>query len=286
MGREAKRRAPLNICRAPPRRSGASNVVRNPGIWRTRVLRVESCVVMRTAATLAANDEGSTEDMTEREFSTRFRQHMPLVPAGDSHRRSCLIVPELDGPVRRADFAQVDWLTGRSPDHAEIASLACFRSIVAVRLYRMLSDEKRRPLPHLCSAVGFGRDTVRQHLNSLQEHRWVVELGDGCFRRNWRRSVPRFHLTTYELKLSDWRTACTQLTGHMLYADRAVLVMPRPRLSSTARRIAEGLSTYPASLVFVDGNTPLVEAWRDVPWTQADYRLCALGKACAQHAGT
>ncbi len=223
--------------------------------------------------------------MTEMEFGIRFRQHMPLVPAGDGHRRACLIVPELDGPVRRADYAQVDWLAGPPPGHAGIASLACFRSMVAVRLYGMLSGDKRLPLSDLCAAAGYGRETVRQHLNGLLEHRWVIELSDGRFRRNWRISVPRFRITTFELKLSDWRTACTQLTGHMLYADRAVLVMPRPRLSSTARRIAEGLNTYPASLVFVDGNTPLVQAWRDVPWTQPDYRLCALGRACAQHGG-
>jgi len=207
---------------------------------------------------------------------------MPLRSAGDAVACPYLVVSELEGPVRRADFAQVDWVAGRAPSRHQLTALACFRSAVAVRLYALAPQREGLSLSDLREAAGYGRQTVREHLGALLAHRWVVELADGRFRRNWRNVVPPFRLSTYELKLADWRRACTQLTSHMLFADRAFLVMPEPRTPAVAQRIADGIRDYPAGLVFLGDDAPRVHVCRDVPWTQPHYRLCALGKACAQ----
>lgn len=223
--------------------------------------------------------------MTELEFGVRFRKHMPLRSAGDAVACPCLVVSELEGPVRRADFAQVDWVAGRAPSSHQLQALSCFQSAVAVRLYGLVGGGERLWISDLCAASGYARQTVREYVRNLLDHHWIVQLTDGSLRRNWRMGVPPFRLSSYELKLADWRRACTQLTSHMLFADRAFLVMPEPRTSAIAQRIAEGIRDYPAGLVFLGDDAPRVHVCRDVPWTQPDQRLCALGKVCARSLG-
>ncbi len=221
--------------------------------------------------------------MTEADFSARFTQYMPL-RVGADRAASCLVVPELDGPFCRADFAQVEWTDPRPPTLATIASLACFSSAVAVRCFLHLTRAGRASVPEVRQATGLSPSSARKHLARLDEERWVVRLRDGDYRANWRRRLPGFRLSTVELKLTDYSRACRQLVHHTMYADRAVLVMPLPVRDTTRQRIIAAVAQYSASLVLVDDDRLHYERWTYVPRPQWQWKLCALGKACAQYA--
>lgn len=220
--------------------------------------------------------------MTESEFSEHFRQFMPIRVDGCGGAGSRLIVPEVDGPVRRADYVEVQWKAARPPSSATIGRLACFRHLATSRVYCALRLVPDADVAQLCEATGYTTSTVKTRLAELHDLSWVCAASKDRFRVSRRGHIPAFHLATYELKLTDWRRACRQLLGHMLFADRVVLVMPQPARTTTAAAIVEELSHYPASLVFVDDCNPTIALWKDVDWAQDHLRLCALGKVCAQ----
>jgi hypothetical protein len=195
-------------------------------------------------------------------------------------------VPELDGPFRRADYAHVEWTGRKVPNDAMVASLSCFRSMVAVSTWRYLLSARSAPLTDISGAIGYGASSVRQHLKYLVEHRWVRTNGGRMYTVNSSMRVPQFCLTTYEIKLRDWHQAYDQLVNHLAFADRVVLVMPVPARRSTETRILEGVGYLPASVLFVGEQGPTVGLWQSSARTPGDARLCALGKVCAQHLAT
>lgn len=224
--------------------------------------------------------------MSEAEFSDAIRPLMPLARDVGTCATPPLIVPELDGPFSRADFVQVDWFGHRAPARAVIEDLACFRSVVAVRVYSRLLRAHPCSTGDITDRTGFSASSVRCHVGRLLDRSWLVRLSDGRIRANWRKSVPRFRLSTYELKLTDYRRACRQLVNHMVFADRVALVMPRPCRVETRERVIDAVSQYPACLYFVtDDNATERVLWSSVQRANAEWRLCALGKACAQHIG-
>lgn len=220
--------------------------------------------------------------LSENDLASGFRQHLPFYYRSRKTPVESLIVAEVEGPFRRADFVQIDWFGEADRSASDLARLTCFRSPVAARAYLLLRQRRRLSLDQINAKVGFERATVASHLRNLVSSSWILRHGHNCYELNPALTLPEFTLTTFELKLHDWRRAQSQVSAHRLFADRVVLVMLPPARTSTAAIIRDSMDHLGVSLIYASGE-PDVVLWQRSPVKQRDRALEAMARAVTRH---
>ena len=152
--------------------------------------------------------------MSEKELAGLFAQCLAYAP--DVSSVWSIAVPEVDGPVRRADFVQIECAdsTTRIPELLE--RLSIFRLLTTARCYLAVRELGQCDWEAVWRLVGHQRETVKRHLATLIKGAWLTRTGDGMYQVDPRLQVPAFSLVTYELKLHNWRQGMSQLISHQL----------------------------------------------------------------------
>ncbi len=219
--------------------------------------------------------------MTERELAALFEQSLPMHYRMRKPYPISLVVPEVGGPFRRPDFVQIDWKDPTDATDDTLAKLQAFHSLVAARSYLVVRNLHECHWTAVWEAVGYEPDTIKRHLSILTDYSWLERISPGHYCINPAQSLPEFCLSTFELKLNNWRRAIYQLSAHKMCADRATLVMPPPVRPDTEARIIESISSRNMSLIFATESDMRVVVWQRSYRRSANWRLCALGSAAS-----
>ncbi len=224
--------------------------------------------------------------MSERELAALFEQSLPF----HYHMRKpypiSLVVPEVGGPFRRPDFVQIDWKDPTDPTDDTLGKLQAFHSLVAARSYLVVRSLHECHWTAVWEAVGYELDTIKRHLSILTDYSWLERISPGHYCINPAQPLPEFCLSTFELKLNDWRKAIYQLSAHKMYADRTTLVMLPPARADTEAKIVEAISNRSMSLIFAGDSDIRTVVWQRSSPRATDWHLCALGRAISASLGS
>lgn len=216
--------------------------------------------------------------MTEQDIVQALQAYLPLRYMQRRAPWRTIIVPEVDGPFRRPDLIQLD-LYERAGDLDSLMHVcSIFRSEIMSQLYSHLLQCGRSTREAIEARIRWGPSTIRRYLAQLVHEGWLDNSSNGVYSLTARR-VPAFRLSTFEVKLSDWRRASTQLSSHAMYADRSILVMPAPTRTETRWHLEERLERVNAGLILADMPNSAFEVarWPAMRLRPCAWRLWALG---------
>jgi len=220
--------------------------------------------------------------MTEQDLVRAVRGELPLRYMQRKDPTWSLVVPEVDGPIRRPDLIQLD-LYGDVPD-VDLLMEQCsiFRSEAMSRIYCHLRHCGRSSAEAVCARILYAPATVRSYLSQLVHAGWLDRSAEGIFSLS-ERELPAFRLSTIEVKLTDYNRAAMQLYGHRMYADRMVLIIRRPAREETLVRMVHRLERTGVTLILADGVAAPMEIahWPALQSRPIMWRTWALGCTAA-----
>ncbi len=216
--------------------------------------------------------------MTEAEYSVLFQQWLPVFRGFADAPAAQIVVPELDCPLYRPDFVQVDlWdsVGDVSPD-----AWAVLAEALAARVYTIARSKPGITVRQLGERLQYTEPYLRQSVRALLRCGWLRAgglSGSGLWVDT---RLPRFRIVAFELKAGHWRAAARQLAGYSHYADRVVLVVRPFGAPAVASAALSDADLHRLSVVAFDPNDgPRFMRWRLRTPRRPEWRVQVLAKA-------